>query len=304
VRTVLVNSESLTVLDAAVDGRILVFAGTTRAAVVFGSAGSPAERDLSLYDYSIVDAISRDGKTVVFSDDTAGSGPYYAVCLRKTDGSPVVRLGEGNALDLSADGNSVLAAVFTTPPRLMIYPTGAGEPRNISFSNFESYNGGQFFHGGARILFCGVRAGESSRCYVADAKGGAPRPVTPAGTTEGTISPDETSVVARLASGGMAIFSLAGGPPRPVPEVTPDDRVARWSEDGRSLILYRFTLVPTRLERLDLATGTRTLLREVGPADRSGVAVITPVLLSADEKSFAYSVLRQADYLFTVGGVR
>jgi hypothetical protein len=62
--------------------------------------------------------------------------------------------------------------------------------------------------------------------------------------------------------------------------------------------------VSTRLERLDLATGTRTLLREVGPADRSGVAVITPVLLSADEKSFAYSVLRQADYLFTVGGVR
>ncbi len=304
VRTVLVNSESLTVLDAAVDGRILVFAGTTRAAVVFGAEGSSAERDLSLYDYSIVDAISRDGKTVVFSDDTAGSGPYYAVCLRKTDGSPVVRLGEGNAMDLSSDGSSVLAAVFTTPPRLMIYPTGAGEPRNISFSKFDSYNGGQFFHGGARILFCGVRAGESSRCYVADAKGGALRPVTPEGTTEGAISPDETSVVARLAGGGMAIFSLAGGPPKPMPELSSEDQVTGWSADGRSLILYRLTLVPTRLERLDLATGNRTLLREVGPADRAGVAVVSPVLVSADEKSYVYSIIRQPDYLFTVDGAR
>ena len=175
VRTVLVNSESLSILDVAADGRILVSAGTTRASVISGGAGSPTERDLSLFDYSVVDAISRDGKTVVFSDDTAASGPYYSVCLRKTDGSPAVRLGEGNALDLSSDGKSVLAAVFTTPPRLMIYPTGAGEPRDVSFKKFDSYDSGQFFHGDSRILFCGVRAGESSRCYTAETKGGEPQ---------------------------------------------------------------------------------------------------------------------------------
>jgi hypothetical protein len=80
--------------------------------------------------------------------------------------------------------------------------------------------------------------------------------------------------------------------------------VTGWSADGRSLTLYHQTLVPTRLERLDLATGERTLLQEVGPADRAGVAVIAPVLLSADEKSYAYSLFRQAGYLFTVAGTR
>jgi dipeptidyl aminopeptidase/acylaminoacyl peptidase/tRNA A-37 threonylcarbamoyl transferase component Bud32 len=304
VRTVLVNSESLAVFDVAPDGRILVCAGTTRASVIFGTAGNPGERDLSLYDYSTASSISRDGKTVVFSDDTAAAGPYYSVCLRKTDGSPVVRLGEGNALDLSSDGKSVLAAVFSTPPRLMVYPTGAGEPRNISFPRFESYDTGQFFHGDARILFCGVRAGESSRCYVADAKGGEPRPVTPGGTTDGRISPDEASVVAKLGSSGAGIYSLAGGSPRLLPQLAPEDMVTGWSADGRSLTLYHQTLVPTRLERLDLATGERTLLQEVGPADRAGVAVIAPVLLSADEKSYAYSLFRQAGYLFTVAGTR
>jgi serine/threonine protein kinase/Tol biopolymer transport system component len=303
VRTVLVNSESLAILDVAADGRILVSAGTTRASVMAGAAGSAMERDLSLFDYSVANAISRDGKTVVFSDDTAASGPYYSVCLRKTDGSPAVRLGEGNALDLSSDGKSVLAAVFTTPPRLIIYPTGAGEPRNISFSRFESYDSGQFFHDDARILFCGVRAGEGSRCYTAETKGGEPRPVTPEGTSAGRISPDESSVAAML-SGGDAIYPLAGGSPKPLPELTPEDRITGWSADGRSLILYRLTLVPTRAERLDLATGKRTLLREVGPADRAGVAVISPVLLSADEKSYTYSAFRQACYLFVVGGAR
>ena len=301
-RTVLVNSESLTIFDAAPDGRILVGAGTTRASVIAGVAGSP-ERDFSLYDYSTAGGISRDGKTVLFSDDTAASGPYYSVCLRRMDGSAPIRLGEGNPLDLSADGKSVLAAVFTNPPRLMIYPTGAGEPRNISFKSFESYETGGFFHADERILLCGVRSGEGRRCYVAETKGGDPRPVTPEGTSDGRISPDERSVVA-FGSGNHSIYPIDGGPVRAVPGLTPDDNVSGWSADGRSLIVSHTTLVPTRVERVEIATGKRTLLREVGPTDSAGVAVVSNVLVSADEKSYTYTALRQGAYLFIVDGVR
>ena len=304
VRTVLVNSESLAVLDIAADGRMLLSAGTTRAFVVFGAAGSTGERDLSLFDYSVVDAISRDGKFIVFSEDTAAAGPYYSVCLRKTDGSPATRLGDGNGFDLSSDGKSVLAAVYTTPPRLMIYPTGAGEPRNISFPRFESYDSAQFSRGDERIFFCGVRAGEGSRCYTAETKGGEPRPVTPEGTSNGRISPDGNSAAVVVSGGAKAIYPLAGGPPRPLPELTSEDNVTDWSADGSALILFRLTLVPTRLERFDLATRKRTLLREVGPADRAGVGAVSPVLLSADGRSYVYSAFRQACYLFTVDEAR
>ena len=38
--------------------------------------------------------------------------------------------------------------------------------------------------------------------------------------------------------------------------------------------------------------------------DAAGVAVVSNVLLSADEKSYAYTALRQGAYLFTVDGVR
>jgi dipeptidyl aminopeptidase/acylaminoacyl peptidase len=302
VRTVLVNSESLTLLDVARDGRLLAFSGTTRASVMAGTAGSPVERDLSLYDYSIANGISRDGKTVLFSDDTAAAGPYYAVCLRKTDGSPAVRLGDGNPLNLSLDGSSVLAAVFSSPPRLMIYPTGAGEPRDISFKGFESYQFGQFVGSNSRIFFCGARAGQASRCYFAETSGGEPRPVTPEGTLLGRVSPDGSTIVAKLAKGEFAIYPASGGSPRPLPELTPEDEVDGWSADGRALLLSNLTLVPTRAERFDLATRKRTLIREIGPADRAGVGVVTPVLFSADEKSYVYSCFRQACYLFIVEG--
>ncbi len=263
----------------------------------------PRARFLPVYDYSTVGGVSRDGKTVLLSDDTAAAGPYYSTYLRKMDASTSVRLGEGNPLDLSSDGKSVLAAVFTNPPRLMIYPTGAGEARNISFKGFESYETGQFFHGDERILLCGVRSGEGRRCYVAETKGGNPGPVTPEGTWDGKISPDERSVVA-FGSGNHRIYPVGGGPVRAVPGLTPDDNVSGWSADGRSLIVSRTTLVPTRVERVDIATGKRTLLREVGPADAAGVAVVSNVLLSADEKSYAYTALHQGAYLFTVDGLR
>ena len=216
------NSESLSVLDVAADGGFSFARGNDAGFRHCGRRGEPDGAGSFRVRLFGPDAISRDGNAVVFSDDTAASGPYYAVCLRKTDGSPAVRLGEGNALDLSSDGKSVLAAVFTTPPRLMIYPTGAGEPRNISFKEFDSYDSGQFFHGGSRILFCGVRAGESSRCYVAETKGGEPQ----AGHARGnerredltrTNAPSSPSSVAEA----IAIYPLDGGSPRPLPELTP-----------------------------------------------------------------------------------
>ena len=63
----------------------------------------------------------------------------YAVCLRQTDGSPVVRLGEGAANDLSRDGKWALANVPTTPAAARPVPDGrrrapqarAGRPRQL-----------------------------------------------------------------------------------------------------------------------------------------------------------------------------
>ena len=62
--------------------------------------------------------------------------------------------------------------------------------------------------------------------------------------------------------------------------------------------------MPTRVERIDLKTGQRTLLRELAHVDRAGAVRFDGVSFSADEKAYAYSVSRFVGALFTVEGVR
>ena len=89
-----------------------------------------------------------------------------------------------------------------------------------------------------------------------------------------------------------------------VPGLTTDDQVIRWSADGRSAFVSRPTNVPFRFERLDLASGRRVLIREVAPADRTGVLYSGGAALSEDTKSYAYSYERTTSQLFVVGGAR
>ena len=137
---------------------------------------------------------------MLFTEQAEAAGPYYAVCLRRTDGSPVVRLGDGGSSGLSPDGAWALALVHTTPPKLMIYPTGAGVQRQLAQGLFASILSAGWYPDGSKVLVCGSRAAEPSRCFAVDLAGGEPKPVTPEGTTDGQVSPEGTRVLAKANS--------------------------------------------------------------------------------------------------------
>jgi hypothetical protein len=61
---------------------------------------------------------------------------------------------------------------------------------------------------------------------------------------------------------------------------------------------------PVQVERLQLATGRRTLVRVLTPPDTGGVTGITSVIFSRDGTSYAYSVNRFTSQLFMVEGAR
>ena len=77
-----------------------------------------------------------------------------------------------------------------------------------------------------------------------------------------------------------------------MPGLSPDDQVIRWSADGLSLYVFRSDTLPFRLERLDLASGRRILVREVAPVDRAGALQCDGAALADDFKSYAYSYSR------------
>lgn len=99
----------LTIQDVSRDGRWLATRGDFRYAAMVRTPGAGEDRDVSWLNTSHVRALSQDGKTLLFAETALGTN--YAVCLRQTDKSPVVRLGEGWPADLSADGKWVLAVV-------------------------------------------------------------------------------------------------------------------------------------------------------------------------------------------------
>src|SRR5262249_48585183 len=119
---------TLTLQDIAKDGRILLDHANRRIGLLGVSAGQTMEQDLSWLDWSRAPILSADGKTLIFTEEGEGGGAGYSVFLRKLDGSPPVRLGEGEGLALATNRKWVLAAIVRLPPPpLGPLPTGAGE---------------------------------------------------------------------------------------------------------------------------------------------------------------------------------
>jgi eukaryotic-like serine/threonine-protein kinase len=303
-RTALESAGGLTMQDIRSDGRWLATRDDFFRKMFGLAPGETTERELSWLDLSEPIALSPDGKTLLFSEESGSVGVNYAVCLRGTDGSAVVRLGEGAASDLSPDGKWALAAVPSSPAQLVLYPTGAGEKRRLESGGLVSYETAQFFPDGRRLLVCGAETGRAVRCYVQEIAGGKPRAVTPEGTSRGWVSPDGGSILVRGSAGNLEIYPSGGGEPRPVPGTTPEDFALRWGADGRSILVFRGTGIPVHGERLDIATGRREPLRTFGGAETAGALRIGTFALSSDGKSYAYSYGYQLSHLFLVEGAK
>ncbi|MGO9211631.1 MAG: hypothetical protein ACLPXM_17845 [Terriglobales bacterium] len=61
-----------------------------------------------------------------------------------------------------------------------------------------------------------------------------------------------------------------------------------WSPDGRSLYVDRPGETPVKVQRLELPSGQRTLLKELMPSDPVGVEFIGPVVLTPDSQAYVY----------------
>jgi dipeptidyl aminopeptidase/acylaminoacyl peptidase len=303
-RVALPSIGGLTLFDISRDGRWLVSREDVRIRLMATAPGAEAERELSWLNMSVAGALSADGRALLFTEQNGAFGNNYAVGLRKTDGSPVVRLGEGLARDLSPDGRWALTVVPTSPDRLMLYPTGPGEPRRLESGDIREYSSARWFRDGKGILVCGTDAKHTSRCYVQDVTGGKPRPVTAEGTRDGFVSPDGALLLVQGSSGEYQLYPSAGGEPRPVSALAPDDIVARWTADGRGFLLSHRSEVPGRLERVDLATGRRDLVRRIAPPDLVGALEIFSITVADDESAYAYSFFQRRTDLFLVEGAR
>ncbi|HLB87654.1 MAG TPA: protein kinase [Terriglobales bacterium] len=296
---------TLTLQDVGRDGRVLLTRDVLRVGMLGRTEGDTKERDLSWLDWSAPNDLSADGKTLVFTESGEGGGENYAAYVRKTDGSPAIRLGEGFGFALSPDGKWVISGLPHPPVQLSILPTGAGEARPMTHDAIN-HNRARWFPDGKRFLFLGNEPAHGLRLYVQDVEGGKPRAISPEGVSASqfVLSPDGRLVAAVGPDQRGYLYPVDGGDPRPISGFPLGDTPAAWAGDGRSLFIYRHGELPSKVSRLDLASGQKQLWRELMPADSAGVTDLSVILITPDAKNYVYEYGRTLSDLYLVEGLK
>jgi len=303
---------TLILFDIWHDGRILL-ARASRRREFMGFSEGPKEKDLSWLDYSYPADLSSDGKNVLFDEEGVGGGQKYgggqeltyAVYLRRTDGSPAVRLGEGSAQALSSDGKWAIVQTPDTPAQLRLLPTGAGEAQALTNDGLN-HNTVRCFPDSKRFVFSGNEPGKGVRLYVQEFSGGKPQAITPEGVN-GTIfavSPDGQWVAGIGADGKGYLYPVGSGDPKPIPGLQSGQQPVGWGPNDQTLWVYQPGEVPSKVYRLDLVTGKQTVWKQIVPADPAGVATIGPLLMTPDGKSYVYGFTRTLADLYLVDGLK
>jgi hypothetical protein len=301
----------VTLNDISRDGRVLLTLAQWQASLLFQAAGETGERDLSWFDASQPAALSRDGGTLLFTDRGGAGSPQdlgnAASYLRRSDGSPAVRLGEGRAQALSPDGKWTLSLIHGSPPKLVLLPTGPGEPRSIPLGDINCWRA-DFLPDGNGVLVWGSAPGQGTRVFLQDLEG-RDRRALPDGFHfffyGSTVSPDGKVVAVAGPGQKLMLFPIEGGEPRPVPGVERFEAPVGWSEDQRFLYVFGHPAeLPGKIHRIDLAKGRRELWKEIMPRDPAAFGGFGNVILTPDRKTYAYNLNRIFCTLYLVEGLK
>jgi Tol biopolymer transport system component len=289
------------------DGTVLLSHEIARRGVAGMARGDTSERDLSWLDWTQPKALSDDGSTLLLTEEGEGGGPGYSIYLRKLDGSPAVKLGTGEGLDLSRDGKWVIAQKLEpAPAQLFLLPTGAGDARAIT-NDAITHDDARFLADGTRFVFRGAEPGKAPRVWVQSLSGGSPTPITPEGVVGILPTPDGTRVLARD-HGIRKLYRIDGkGAPEPLKFIDNDaEGIIRFTEDDRAALVVG----PRRRDgsvdvvRLDFSNGTRTPVRTIRPVPEAvGTARVGQVLMTPDGAAYVQGYgVTQSD-LFLLKGI-
>ena len=291
--------------DVSRDGRVLIAHHTLINSMWTSAEGESAERDLTWLDFSVPSDISPDGKTILFSELGEGGGKTSSVYLRNIDGSPAVRLGDGQALALSPDGKSVLVSFPGAADRFVLLPTGTGEPKTIALSGFDAIDGAAWLPDGKEFVFGGQEAGGKWRVYRLNAQGGKPRAISPEGVRipdfmTGPVSPDGRFFFGARGPGRWFRFPIEGGEALPIAGLERRDFPIRWTSD-RSFWVSRFG--SGDIWRLDPETGRKTPRGSSLKAPLANLSFLR-IIMTPDGRSYAYAARRAHSTLYVIEGLK
>ena len=216
-------------------------------------------------------------------------------------------LGDGFGFGFTPDGKMVVAMRISDPGKLFLYPIGPGDQRTIDLGNLNSAASGNhyavtFSSDGRFVLASAIDSQREIRDYLIDLRAGSLKPVTPAGSKDGKLSPDGTRVVTlNLAAQKPILVDVASGKISDIPGIDGRDEVIGWSSNSRSVLVWNQEL-PAQLFALDVATGRRDLLQLVEPTSIVG-SMYAHLVASSDGKTVAYRLRRGLYAIYLADGL-
>ncbi len=301
VRPLLTGPEDLTIQDVLPNGRALVRGMNERIIVMVTTPEFPQPRDFTAMDWAYGTRFSSDSKQILIGDQH--SGPMYGTFLRNLDGTPAVRLGDGDPMDLSADGKWAIARLPVSPDQILLLPTGAGEPRQLTHTNV-THLGARWLPDG-RIATVGNEPGHRERTFLVDVKGNE-SPLTPEGVRGIAAAPDGKRLLTFNADASeYELFPMDGGAVQKVTQFQKGDDPFDFTADGAGVFVRRRG--PNReveIWRVELASGKRTLLRTITPGEVPAITAALGAIVSPDGKSYAMTYVRELSTEFVVEGLK
>ena len=307
-RTVLSLPMDWRILDVAKDGRLLITGEFVSRHIEVRREGNPQVQELGgMFEQAIATVISPDGKSVLITDQGGFSGSEYATYVRRIDEAAPVRLGEGQALEFSPDGRWVLSVVYGPPSRLLLLPTGAGQPITLPNPDRLTIPVAAFLPDGKHVAFIASEGSAPLKGYVQNLEDGSRRQFAPEGVNTASFSalpikPDGSSVWLIGSDGQPYLFPFTGGEPQAVRGVLPTDNLVMWSPDGNTLYVSSASGTPQQIFRVDLRTGERALWKEIVPSQPAGVR-LSQVAMTPDGRTLLHSYSQLLTNLYVVSGV-
>ena len=294
----------LRVFDISKEGQVLIANEATRQEVYGHRMGQDRDVDLSWFDWTLGRSLSADGQWAVLEEDGEGGGPDYTVFLRKTDGSPAIRLGSGMGLDISPDDKWVASTSVKQPAPTVLLPAGAGQPITLADSQLFHTSNLRFLPDGKGLILVATEKGKTPRTYTLMLDGSAPKPFGPEGFRGTLVSPDGNYVLGRKDGGPWMVPFVGNQTPQPLSFVRAGEAVAGWTADSKSIYIGDVSSTPVKVYVADLKTGQRRLHHQHAPGDLAGVAGVGSGHITPDGNFYLYTVDRTLSFLYVVEGLK
>ncbi len=117
-----------------------------------------------------------------------------------------------------------------------------------------------------------------------------------------TLAPDGKTLLLTMPDGGFQLSSTDGGRSRPVDGLRIGDRQIAWSRDSQAIYVQRGFQAPATVERVALATGARSVVRQLAPEGESSITALYVTDWIDDGRWYAYYYTSLPSTLFVVSG--